>query len=389
MSRVLPKLSWEQVCARRLERQWLFTPAPDARPADVAARLGAVHAQVLSATELSLALRTAGGTRTDVRAALWHERSLIKTRGPRGTVHLWATRDLPLWTRALAATPAPPHLRGANALLTPEQTEAVVDAIADALADAELTTDELTEAIVERAGPWAGDLVMEAFQGKWPRWIQAMDAASRRGVMCFGPNRGRKTTYTNPHRWLPGFEPPAADPAAARAALADVARRYLYAFGPATAQQFAQWLAVSPRWAGDLFDSMAGDLEQVDIEGTTAWVVAGDTAAPAAPPAGVRLLPYFDAYAYLLSGPLRDRLYPGRAAERVVGNHQVLVIDGVVAGLWHQRRAGRNLDITVEPLDPLSAARSRELDAAVARVGQILEAVPRLKIGEVTVGSHA
>ena len=26
-----------------------------------------------------------------------------------------------------------------------------------------------------------------------------------RGVLCFGPDRGRQVTYTNPHRWLPGF----------------------------------------------------------------------------------------------------------------------------------------------------------------------------------------
>ena len=46
---------------------------------------------------------------------------------------------------------------------------------------------------------------MDAFQDKWPRWRQLTSTAAHRGVLCFGPNRGRKVTYTNPHRWRPGF----------------------------------------------------------------------------------------------------------------------------------------------------------------------------------------
>lgn len=49
--------------------------------------LGA-HAQVPSATELSIGVRTEGLTRADVRAAPWEDGSLVLTHGPRGTVHL-------------------------------------------------------------------------------------------------------------------------------------------------------------------------------------------------------------------------------------------------------------------------------------------------------------
>ena len=44
-------------------------------------------------------------------------------------------------------------------------------------------------------------------------------------------------------------------------------------------------------------------------------------------------------------GPARDRLYPGPAAARALtpsgqaGNYPVLLVDGVVGGLWHQRRS--------------------------------------------------
>jgi hypothetical protein len=67
----------------------------------------------------------------------------------------------------------------------------------------------------------------------------------------------------------------------------------------------------------------------------------------------------------------------------------VLLIDGTAGGVWHQRRSGRKLDITVEPLARLAASQRRELDGQVERLGEFLGAEPRLTIGPVTVGSHA
>ena len=71
------------------------------------------------------------------------------------------------------------------------------------------------------------------------------------------------------------------------------------------------------------------------------------------------------------------------------GNFQVLIVDGVVAGLWHQRRSGTRIDITVESLLPLTARQRDALDRQAERVGEILEARPRLTIGPVTAGGHA
>ena len=112
---------------------------------------------------------------------------------------------------------------------------------------------------------------MPAFQVLWPRWRQLTSTAAHRGVLCFGPDRGRNVTYTNPHRWLPGFVPDDAD-----AAVRTLIRAYLHAYGPATPQHFAKWLNVPPKRAVDAFDAMADELERVALEGKPAWVVAGD-----------------------------------------------------------------------------------------------------------------
>ena len=62
------------------------------------------HAQVMSAAELSIGIRMADATRSDIRRSLWVERELVKTFGPRGTVHLLPARDLPMWTGALSGS---------------------------------------------------------------------------------------------------------------------------------------------------------------------------------------------------------------------------------------------------------------------------------------------
>ncbi|TQL99025.1 winged helix DNA-binding protein [Actinoallomurus bryophytorum] len=379
----VPRLSWSEVCARRLARHGLS--AAHAGPAAAVAAMAGTHAQVLSAAELAIGLRTADATRADVRTALWDEHTLVKTFGPRGTVHVLPTRDLPIWVAALSAVPASPSPFPEHVRMTGERTAQVIEAIGTALSDAELTVDELGEAVVEATGPWAGDLVMPAFQTMWPRWRQVMHLAGTRGVLCFGPNRGRKVTYTSPRRWLPGFEP-----APERPALARTVRSYLHAYGPATPRRFAHWLGAPARWADDLFDSLAGELQRVEVEGHSAWVAAGDLDVPPEPPRCVRLLPYFDGYAYRVGNQPPELLYPGPAADRALrGNFQVLVVDGAVAGLWHQRRSGRHVDITVEPLVRLTAAQHDELGHQAERVGEILEARARPAIGTVTVGGHA
>lgn len=384
------EVSWSAANVRRLQRHALHPLAlAGTDPAEIAAVICGAHAQVLSAAELSLALRIQGATRTTIRHALWDDHQLIKTYGPRGTVHLLATADLPIWTAALSAIPAhspfPDDVR-----LTPAQAEEIVAGIGQALEDAELTIDELDRAVVELVGSWAGDRVMPAFQDLWPRWRQAVGMAAHRGVLCFGPNKGRRVTYTNPRRWLPGFRPAPGDEA-----IGTVISRFLYAYGPATPQQFAQWIGAPPGWAATRFERHNRELIEVRFDGTPASVLRGDTEMPRVEKAAgsALLLPYFDAY--IVGSHPRDQLFPGKAAARALapsgqaGNYPVLLIDGVVAGVWHQRRSGRRIEVTVEPLIRLTAGQRRTLETQVERIGEILEGQARFRIGTVSTGGHA
>ena len=129
------------------------------------------------------------------------------------------------------------------------------------------------------------------------------------------------------------------------------------------------------------------------LAGTPRWTRAGDTATPPQPHRGIRLLGYFDAF--VVAGQPREWLYPGAAATRALtpagqaGNYPVLLVDGVVGGVWHQQRSGRRLAITVEPLGELTVTQRRQLHDEVDLVGAVMEATPTLTVGTVTVGPHA
>ena len=86
-----------------------------------------------------------------------------------------------------------------------------------------------------------------------------------------------------------------------------------------------------------------------------AWQLTDDSGPwPARQPTACDCCPYFDAYAVRCQP--RELLFPGRAAERALaggqaGNFPVLLVDGTVAGVWHLRRSGQPVTVTVEPLD--------------------------------------
>ena len=133
-----------------MRRQGLVVPLPSVESA-VSGMAGA-HAQVISAAELWVGVRATTVTPSDIRPALRQGGSVVKTYGPRGTVHLLPRVELPLWCAALCAVPyGSPLAEGVR--LDADHLTAIVAAIADSLATADsLNGDELGDAVVERLG---------------------------------------------------------------------------------------------------------------------------------------------------------------------------------------------------------------------------------------------
>src|SRR5690348_6215739 len=206
--------TWESAYQRRLTRQRLLKPAPAAQLVETVRAVGGIQAQILSAAELAIGARVADITRQDVQTALWEQHALVKTYGPRGTLHLLPADDLPLWMAALQSAEAlsgPPWYQHAG--LEPSQADDLLDAIGGALDGRCLTRKELADAVTSQVGEWARERLLSA-------WGELLAPAALAGKLCFGPGTGRQVGFVRADQWIGHWEPH--DP---RQALVELCRR--------------------------------------------------------------------------------------------------------------------------------------------------------------------
>lgn len=352
---------------------------------DVAADVCGIHAQVMPSAELSLGLRVRGIARADIRAALWQDRTLVKTYGLRGTVHLFPTRELSLWLAALRTKPPPREPNRFELEAVPsDRRDELIHAIHGALDGQQLTREELGAELERQLGSWASEEVFPAFGGHWPRWQLWLAHAAVEGLIVFGPNQGNRVTYVRTDQWLGPLAEVNGDDA-----LREVCRRYFEVYGPATHVEFARWFLTRPQAALELMRSL--DLEEVDVDGWRGWLPRGDAAAPESHTGEqIHLLPHFDCYvvgchprAALIPESAPPALQKGTAAP-----FATVMVNGVVGGLWERRRVGRVLQIRVDTFAPLSRQQKEEAERQAARIGEILELPAEVAFGAVEPRGH-
>jgi Winged helix DNA-binding domain len=368
------QVTWRQVARWRLRRQLLVEPAADA--VAVAHRVCGLHAQVASCTALIAGVRSA--TAPDLDAALWRERSLVRTWAMRGTLHLLPADELDLWVGARTDYESrrrfPPSFEREHGV-TGAQLHAITDAIGEVLGETgaePVSRAELAAAISARLGDPA--LAAPLSTG----WGALLKPAAARGLLCSGPATDGAVTFVSPSAWL--GRP--LQPVDAAAANREVLLRFLAANGPATPGDIARWWGEQPAPARRWVREHADELTAVEVDGEAGFVVRAEdadelAAVPDTPADHVLLLPGFDPW---VIAPLSHRAWtipPHRTAEvsRTAGwISPVLVADGAVVGVWEHDRRDREPTITVRPFAPLPAAVRDATEAHAARYAALLGA---------------
>ena len=146
-------------------------------------------------------------------------------------------------------------------------------------------------------------------------------------------------------------------------------RRYLLAFGPATAADMTTWSRVTR--LGPVFTAMRDELVPVECEdGRTRYDVPGAPYADGDTPAPVRLLGGYDNV--WLSHADRLHIVPDSARSRWAGANggvgNTVFVDGFMAGLWWNRDGRVELDLFRD----LTRAEKADLDAEVSRTEAFL-----------------
>ena len=314
----------------RMTRQGLSGQA--ASVAQVAASAVGLQAQDIGAARLGLRARSSNFDEAGVVAAGEVHRSVVRTWLMRATVHLVAAEDVH-WMLALFGPMI--ERRFANVrwrqLGIDERTiDTASQQIVEVLRGRQLTRHQITAELADRGVRLAED-------GQAATHL--LLALSCRGLTCRAREQGRESTFALLDEWIPGSPAPA-DP------LAELARRYFRAFGPATAADFTTWSGLP---SGAAIKAIRDELTEVQFDGRRGW-----TLGTVEPVGGLRLLPMFDNY---LIG-YRDRaamLDPARHPRVYVGGiiKATVVRDGRVIGIWRLDRSGRSTTIRITPFEPI------------------------------------
>jgi uncharacterized protein YcaQ len=347
---MVAELSRVQVNSWRLSRHHLAARAPKREMGQVVSDIGGLQAQVMSAAQIGLWARVEDITSKDVDDALWERRELVKTWSMRGTLHLHASADLPLYVAALKTRLG----YKTNSWLkfhkiTLDEIEKITSEVRNALDGRRLTREELVQEVVRRAKlrRWVRTEMLSG-------WGSLLHPAAFQGNLCFGPSQGKNVTFVRPDKWLGEWNEPSSEEA-----LKTLVRRFIATYGPATHTDFAHWWGVEPNKARSIVTSLGSELEQVKFGGRIAWMRKHDVAQirKTEPPGSVRLLPSFDSYIMFYHPRelfVSEKHRPLVFRQEAGWVSPVLLIDGLAAGVWTHKRKGSRLEVRVAPFKRLS-----------------------------------
>ena len=358
-------LSSNHVLLQHLRAQ-LLTPQPLDAATDVThvvKELCGIQAQDSRAAALAVRVRSAGLVAADVERVRVQQRSIIRTWGPRGTLHLLATEDLG-WLLPLLGPVfiAGDRRRRAELGLDEDTCARGIAIIRNVLAiQSPLTRDELVE-----------QLATQGLRLEGQARPHLLSRAALEGLICLGPDRDAEPTYVLLSDWV---DPGPALPQ--EAAHVELALRYLKAYGPATPEDQAAWSGMPISKTREAWQLIADQLIEVQIANRPAWMLKTHAAwldeSPTRAPV-VRLLPSFDTY--LLGYQKRDLVVPPQYTKRINAGggmlHPTLLVDGRAIGTWKSKRQKNHLDIRVEPFNHLPPELHRGLEAEVTDLARFL-----------------
>jgi len=361
-------LSDDQVRALRLRAQRLTPQQPDAATsvAWIVKEMCGIQAQDAPAAALAVRVRSIGYVAADVERARVQERTITRTWGPRGTLHLLATEDLG-WLLPLLGPVfvAGGQRRRAELGLDEDTCVRGIHIMRNVLANqGPLTRPEIVEQLA---------IYGICLEGQARPHL--LYRAALEGIICLGPDRGAEPTYVLLSDWV--GQQYSERPLSEDAAYVELTRRYLKAYGPATPQDQAAWSGLPLSKTRAAWQHIMNQLMEVEVAGASAWMLkthATRLDEPLAQTPIVRLLPRFDIY--LLGYKDRDLSVPLQYAKRINAGggliHPTVLVNGRAVGTWKSKREKHHLNVLVEPFNPLTSEMLPGIEEEVADIARFL-----------------
>jgi len=353
--------------ARLGTRHHLARETVGADVVEVTRSLVALHATDPSSVYLAARTRTSEDAVVAVERALYDDRSLVRMLGMRRTMFVVPVELAPVvqagCTRAIAATERRRLVQQLEAAGIAADGARWLEEVEHSTLAALRARGEATAAELAAAEPRLREQMVLApgkpYSTSAAVTTRVVSQLAADGLIVRGRPRGSWTSsqyrWAPVESWLPGGLPELP----AEAARAELARRWLSAFGPGTAADLKWWTG----WpAGQVSRALAavGPVE-VELDGTTTLLLADDLEPVPAPAPWVALLPALDPTLMGWSGRewyLGDH---GPALFDRSGNPGPTVwCDGRIVGGWAQRKDGQVVVRLLEDIGTGATAAVRE-----------------------------
>jgi Winged helix DNA-binding domain len=370
------RIAVEERRARLVRRHRLGAARRASSALEAARSVVVLHSTDPATVFLSTHARTTDLRPSDIERELYEERSLVRMLGMRRTLFVVPRELVPVIQAACTRTVAAQQRRRleqwiASSEISDQPARWLIRASAAALRAVEERGEAFT-ADLTKSVPVLGKKLHLSVGSRWEATqnvgVRILAQLAMEGKLA----RGRpRTTWTNGHyRWVPtaawlGGAIEEIDPADAQA---ELLRRWLAAFGPATETDIRWWAGWTARETRTALTAVPH--AEVDLHGARGVVLADDLAPTEPPEPCAALLPTLDPTTmgwkerdwYL--GPHAGILFD------VNGNAGPTVWwDGRVVGGWSQRRDG---EIVYELLEDVGADGVDAIDAEVERLSEWL-----------------
>jgi hypothetical protein len=318
-----------------LARQRLLERSGEPLPR-VLERMGALQAQYAPSMYLGLWSR-AEDLRRDALTRALERRAVVQGTLLRATIHLVSRRDWWPFAVGVRAARRPWWLATRRGHLTDADMRRAAATLREGLRDGPLPRKAVEELVGRDVFPGIGlwvDLVRAPPSGTW--------------------ERRRADLFAAADEWVGPCDVAEDD------ALELLARRYLGAFGPATAAQFADWAGLKLAVARPVVERVGTRRFRAE-DGAALLDLPRAPLPDPATPAPVRFLPTFDATllaharrALIIREEDRPRIFSTKMPQSL----PTFLVDGQVAGTWRHEDG----HIVLQPFARLDAADRRALE---------------------------
>jgi hypothetical protein len=335
-----------------------------------------LHAQAAQTPCISLWNRVEDFERDVLDEALYKTKKLVKIWCMRGTLHVIASSDLPIYNKAIKRMWLEHHgylSELPNWLSVKEIRNVIFPKILEALADKPLKRKELKAKVCTLLRNES-----KPYERLFSAWGGILKETCYEGLTVHAQPCGAESCFARLDKWLPNLNLGILDE---RQAKEELFLKYLSDYGPATVQDFASWSGLMASDTRKSLENIASELEEVKIEDVKGqfWMQKKDhkilMEMNLDKKTPVHLLPKFDSFVLGHKDRVRiiEREFMKQVYRPPAGDvAATILVDGRIVGTWRHKKTKNNITVSISPFQKLEKEDLKEIKNVAEDFGRFL-----------------